>query len=113
MTGENPLKHPVTVFKWANFLSRTQARCARGKVSRRFLRDNTIEVRHEKTMEAAGKRVGSLSVIVPVYNSEAILPKLLERLEQVLTSLECEHEVVLVNDASSDQSWRVIQELCA
>src|SRR2546426_85320 len=64
-------------------------------------------------MEAAGKRVGSLSVIVPVYNSEAILPKLLERLEQVLTSLECEHEVVLVNDASSDQSWRVIQELCA
>ena len=64
-------------------------------------------------MEAAGKLVGSLSVIVPVYNSEAILSKLLERLEPVLTSLGCEHEIVLVNDASDDQSWRVIQELCA
>jgi hypothetical protein len=64
----------------------------------------------KKTMEAVGKTAGSLSVVVPVYNSESILPKLLERLEPVLASLNCEFEVVLVNDASRDRSWSVIQE---
>ncbi len=67
----------------------------------------------KKTMEAASKTAGSLSVIVPVYNSESILAKLLERLEPVLVSLNCEYEIVFVNDASRDRSWSVIQELSA
>ena len=64
-------------------------------------------------MEPRGKGADSLSVIVPVYNSEAILPKLIERLEAVLASLEGAHEIVLVNDASKDGSWNIIRELCA
>jgi undecaprenyl-phosphate 4-deoxy-4-formamido-L-arabinose transferase len=63
-------------------------------------------------MEAASKSAGSLTVIVPVYNSESILPSLLERLEPLLASLNCESEIILVNDASRDGSWRVIGELC-
>jgi glycosyltransferase involved in cell wall biosynthesis len=58
------------------------------------------------------KRVQSISVIVPVYNSEESLPLLLQRLEPVLTSLCSQFEVIFVNDASRDGSWKVIQRLC-
>ena len=52
-----------------------------------------------------------ISVVVPVYNSELILPELIKRLEPVLASLAGQYEVVLVNDGSRDQSWKVVQEL--
>src|SRR5579871_6932824 len=55
----------------------------------------------------------SLSVIVPVYNSEQILPRLIERLAPVLASLTDAYEVILVNDSSRDRSWDVIQELAS
>jgi undecaprenyl-phosphate 4-deoxy-4-formamido-L-arabinose transferase len=53
----------------------------------------------------------SLSVVVPVYNSEDSLPLLLERLEPVLTARSRTFEVVLVNDGSRDRSWDVICQL--
>ncbi len=53
----------------------------------------------------------SISVVVPVYNSEASLPILIQRLELVLPSLSRQYEAVLVNDGSGDGSWDVIQQL--
>jgi undecaprenyl-phosphate 4-deoxy-4-formamido-L-arabinose transferase len=53
----------------------------------------------------------SLSVVVPVFNSATILPNLVERLEPVLRESASEFEVLLVEDGSRDDSWRVIQEL--
>ena len=55
--------------------------------------------------------VRSLSVVVPVYNSEASLPLLIQRLEPVLASLGIPYEVILVNDGSRDRSWEKICEL--
>ena len=55
--------------------------------------------------------VRSLSVVVPVYNSEANLPLLIERLESVLASLGLPYEAILVNDGSRDRSWERICEL--
>ena len=55
----------------------------------------------------------SISVIVPVYNSELTLPELVRRLEPVLKVLATEYELVLVNDGSRDQSWVIIQRLAA
>lgn len=52
--------------------------------------------------------VSGLSVVIPVYRSEAILPELVRRLGEVLPTLANEHEVVLVNDSSPDGSWEVI-----
>ena len=52
-----------------------------------------------------------LSVVVPVYNSECVLPSLAERLDSVLPTLADRYEVILVNDGSRDQSWAVIQSL--
>src|ERR1700730_1540144 len=52
-----------------------------------------------------------LSVVVPVYRSEAILPELVRRLENVLPTVASNYELVLVNDSSPDGSWDVICQL--
>jgi len=54
---------------------------------------------------------GRLSVVIPVYRSEAILPDLVSRLESVLTTIADSFELILVNDCSPDRSWDVICEL--
>lgn len=55
--------------------------------------------------------IPSLSIVVPVYNSAATLPKLAERLHGVLTGIGLPFEVVLVEDGSRDGSFEVIEEL--
>lgn len=53
----------------------------------------------------------SVSVVVPVYNSEATLAELTARLHDVLTPLVERWEIIFVNDGSRDDSWQVICEL--
>src|SRR5690554_4887139 len=53
----------------------------------------------------------SVSIVVPVYNSAAILPELLAELDPVLKALGTEFEVILIDDDSTDHSWTVITEL--
>jgi len=55
----------------------------------------------------------SLSVIIPVFNSEESLPQLVEKLGLVLPQICAAYEVLLVNDGSRDRSWEVIRELSA
>lgn len=52
-----------------------------------------------------------LSVVVPVYKSARILPDLVARLEPVLQECAGAFELVLVDDASPDDSWQVIEAL--
>jgi glycosyltransferase involved in cell wall biosynthesis len=54
-----------------------------------------------------------VSVVIPVYNSSAILPVLVPRLESVLRQNVSLFEVILVNDGSRDSSWDVIAGLAA
>jgi len=53
----------------------------------------------------------SLSIIIPVYNSELSLEPLMEALNQTLPTMTDTYEVILVEDASRDHSWQVIQSL--
>lgn len=53
----------------------------------------------------------AVSVVVPVYNSEALLRDLVRRLEPVLRDAADAFELVLVNDGSRDGSWALIDEL--
>ncbi len=55
----------------------------------------------------------SISVVIPVYNSEESLPILIERLFLVLKKMDRDCEVILVDDRSRDNSWQVIKELRA
>ncbi len=53
----------------------------------------------------------SISVVVPVYNSEGSLPELIARLASLLPRLSARYEVILVNDGSRDRSWEVVRRL--
>ena len=45
-----------------------------------------------------------LSVVIPVYNEAEALPFLLRSLQQVLRNMDCNYEVILVNDGSRDDT---------
>lgn len=47
----------------------------------------------------------ALSVVVPVFEEEAVVPVLVERLGRVLDGLGAEAEVILVDDGSQDGTW--------
>jgi len=52
-----------------------------------------------------------ISVAVPVYDEESVLPDLLKRTLAVLDELPGgPHEIVLVDDASSDGSWPILEQ---
>lgn len=69
-------------------------------------------ISHEHPGELQVTRAG-LSLVIPVYRSEAILPELARRLEEVLPKLASHYEVVFVNDCSPDGSWQVLCQLAA
>ena len=54
-----------------------------------------------------------LSVVIPVYGSDSVLPELYRRLQTTLQSINPAFEVIFVNDASPDNAWQVIQDLAA
>lgn len=45
-----------------------------------------------------------LSIVMPLYNEEEMVPVLRRELGQFATEVQCEFEVVLVNDGSSDRT---------
>lgn len=53
-----------------------------------------------------------LSVVIPVYGSDNVLPELHRRLVAAVEPITKEFEIILVNDGSPDNAWQVIQELC-
>jgi glycosyltransferase involved in cell wall biosynthesis len=55
----------------------------------------------------------SLSVVVPVYNEEEVLPEFHRRLSAVLDALPAFAEIVYVNDGSRDGSIAVLRQLHA
>lgn len=53
----------------------------------------------------------SLSVVIPVYRSEQIIPLLVQQLTAVLSDITDRYEIILVNDGSPDGSWDAIQRI--
>jgi dolichol-phosphate mannosyltransferase len=52
-----------------------------------------------------------LSVVSPVYNEEGCIGELCRLLIETLSQMDCEYEIVLVDDGSADSSWAKISEL--
>ena len=50
------------------------------------------------------------SVVIPVYNSEAVVGDTVDQLVAVFEHMQLQYEVVLVNDGSVDNSWNIIAE---
>lgn len=53
-----------------------------------------------------------ISVVSPIYRGEKMLDELIERLHQNLSSICENYEIILVNDASPDNSWSKIESIC-
>jgi len=56
--------------------------------------------------------IKDLSIIIPVYNSEKILEIFTDKLIQTLKEKYNNFEIILINDASKDNSWKIVQKLC-
>lgn len=57
-----------------------------------------------------------LSIVIPVYGSELVLPELVAQIKKTLSDPEQEYarfEIIFVCDRSPDNSWQVIQKLAS
>lgn len=54
-----------------------------------------------------------ISVVVPLYNEAESLPKLHVWINKVMNEHGFSYEIIFVNDGSTDDSWKVIEELKA
>ncbi|WP_116107863.1 glycosyltransferase family 2 protein [Lewinella sp. IMCC34191] len=54
-----------------------------------------------------------ISVVVPLFNEQESLPELTSWIDRVMQAHDFSYEVWLVDDGSTDDSWRVITELAA
>jgi glycosyltransferase involved in cell wall biosynthesis len=52
-----------------------------------------------------------LSIIIPVFNEEDSLPELVAWVTSVLKNQSIQYEIITVDDGSSDDSWKVIQDM--
>lgn len=52
-----------------------------------------------------------LSILIPVYNEEESLPELQDWIHTVMEASRLDFELIYVDDGSTDDSWKVIQDL--
>src|SRR5215471_11862438 len=50
-----------------------------------------------------------ISVIIPCFNEEAVLPKLYERLSAVANTWNLDYEIICVDDGSRDRTWELLR----
>ncbi|HET7097376.1 MAG TPA: glycosyltransferase, partial [Casimicrobiaceae bacterium] len=55
----------------------------------------------------------SVSVVVPLFNEEEVLPDFHRRLGAVLDAIDADSEIVYVNDGSSDRTMALLTEIHA
>ncbi len=53
----------------------------------------------------------SLSIVIPVYNDEKVLPEFYQRLKPVIDSLTRKYEILFIDDGSLDDSFTVLKDL--
>lgn len=53
-----------------------------------------------------------ISIVVPLFNEEAVFNQLIQRLTQVIDEATFTCEVVLINDGSEDNTAKLIEEIC-
>ena len=52
-----------------------------------------------------------LSIVIPLYNEEESLPELCKWIRDVADKNQYDYEIILIDDGSTDNSWKVIEEL--
>jgi hypothetical protein len=75
---------------------------------------STVACDDDKPLTVADSQsIASLSVFFPCYNDERTIGGLVRRAEAMLASLGIDHEIVVINDGSTDGSGEVLRGLLA
>jgi glycosyltransferase involved in cell wall biosynthesis len=72
-----------------------------------------VALRSETHLAMLDRDRPELSVVIPVYRSADCLPELAERIARACQSMSKTYELILVDDASPDDTARVIEQLGA
>jgi len=54
-----------------------------------------------------------VSVIIPVYNASASIATVVEKVQEMFVQFPMSHEIILVDDGSTDDSWSILKTLKA
>jgi dolichol-phosphate mannosyltransferase len=54
-----------------------------------------------------------VSIVVPAFNEEECIPKLIKEISRVFSSLNYCYEIIIIDDGSTDNSFEAIKELAA
>ena len=52
-----------------------------------------------------------ITVVVPLYNEDESIPELHAWIKRVMSEHQFSHEIIFVDDGSTDQSWPIIEQL--
>ena len=55
----------------------------------------------------------NLSIVIPLLNEQNSLEELTNSISTVVKSLRLEFEIILIDDGSTDNSWKIISEICS
>ena len=53
----------------------------------------------------------NISIIIPLLNEEESLPELAEWIKRVMLANNYSYEIIMIDDGSTDNSWKIIEEL--
>ena len=51
-----------------------------------------------------------LSVVIPAYNEEEMVPQAARQIGQILTAAQIDHELIFVDDGSRDKTWERVEQ---
>ena len=54
-----------------------------------------------------------LSIVISLYNEEESLPELIQWIEKVMSQEGYKYEIIMVNDGSTDASWKIVKDLAS
>jgi len=54
-----------------------------------------------------------ISIVIPLYNEAESLPELFRWISEVMTKNKLSYEVIFIDDGSTDESWKVIEDLAS
>lgn len=73
---------------------------------------NNIDEANSNSPLGAGGKCTLLSIVSPVYRAENIVEELVKQVKKSISTITDNFEIILVNDASPDNSWSKITEEC-
>lgn len=72
---------------------------------------NRTQATAQSARSRAGLPIQSISVIIPAYNDETTIGRLVQDTDVLLKEISTDYEIVVINDGSKDGTWGVLQDL--